>query len=141
MGLLRSLKNLLGAAADTPSPTPARPASASPEPEEIRVSEISPAELMAARQDGAAPVVLDCREIWERKQAYMPGSLHIPMNQTPARLSELDPNRDIVVVCAHGNRSYGVAAYLIEHGFRAKNLTGGMAAWQARGGDVERGHL
>jgi len=67
----------------------------------------------------------------------IPGSLHIPMRQIPGRLAEIDRAADIVVVCAHGNRSYSVAGYLIENGFAARSLRGGVADWQARGGEVE----
>jgi rhodanese-related sulfurtransferase len=59
------------------------------------------------------------------------------MNETPLRLSELPPGQEIFVVCAHGNRSAGVSGYLLQQGFRAVNLRGGMAAWQAQGGPVE----
>ena len=67
----------------------------------------------------------------------IPGSLHIPMRQIPGRLAEIDRAADIVVVCAHGNRSYSVAGYLIENGRAARSLRGGVAEWQARGGEVE----
>lgn len=54
------------------------------------------------------------------------------------RLNDLCRDADIVVYCAHGNRSYGVAGYLIENGFRARSLRGGIVEWQARGGEVAR---
>ena len=79
-----------------------------------------------------------CREQYERRQGYIPGSAHIIMREIPYRLDELDRRADIVVYCAHGNRSYGVAGYLIERGFRARSLKGGIAGWQARGGEVTR---
>ena len=56
------------------------------------------------------------------------------MREIPSRLAELDRAADIVVVCAHGNRSYGVAGYLIENGFRARSLRGGTAGWRRRVG-------
>ena len=81
-------------------------------------------------------MLLDCRENYERRQGYIPGSVHIVMREIPYRLAELDRAADIVVVCAHGNRSYGVAGYLIENGFRARSLRGGTAGWQAQGGEI-----
>jgi len=59
------------------------------------------------------------------------------MNSIPYRLAKLDPQTGIVVVCAHGTRSYAVASFLNEKGFAARSLAGGLAAWQAQGGDVE----
>ena len=58
------------------------------------------------------------------------------MREIPNRLGELDRAADIVVVCAHGSRSYGVAGYLNENGFRARSLKGGTAGWQAQGGAI-----
>ena len=137
MGLLDSLKRAFAG----PSSTPAAGASAAPkpEPEEIKVPEVAATALMAERRSGATPFVLDCRENYERRQGYIPGSAHIIMREIPYRLGELDRAADIVVVCAHGNRSYSVAGYLIENGFRARSLRGGTAGWQAQGGEIAHG--
>lgn len=76
------------------------------------------------------PCLLDVREAQEYAYCRIEGSLHIPMNDIPARLGELDPDRETVVVCHHGMRSAGVANYLIRQGFRdVANLTGGVEAW------------
>jgi rhodanese-related sulfurtransferase len=137
MGLLDSLKRAFAG----PSSTPAAGASAAPklEPEEIKVPEVAATALMAERRDGGAPLLLDCRENYERRQGYIPGSKHIVMREIPSRLAELDRAADIVVVCAHGNRSYSVAGYLIENGFRARSLRGGTSGWQAQGGEIAHG--
>mgnify|MGYP001026931689 CR=1 FL=1 len=137
MSLWHTLKQAFGGGAQTSALTPSRSASTS-EPELV-VPEISVDELLAQRANGNAAdlLLLDCREPWEWRQVRIPGSRHIPMNETPFRLDELDKNRAIIVVCAHGNRSYGVAGYLLQRGFRASSLRGGIAAWQARGGEVE----
>jgi rhodanese-related sulfurtransferase len=62
------------------------------------------------------------------------------MRQIPRRLADLDKGANLVVVCAHGERSYRMAGYLIEQGFCARSLRGGLAEWRARGGPVENGH-
>ena len=138
MGLLESLKKTFARPAMPAPVTPAVPAVTRPEPVEIKVPEVTAAELIAARRDGAAPFLLDCREDYERQQGYIPGSTHIIMREIPYRLNELDRDIHLVVYCAHGNRSYGVAGYLIEQGFRASSLRGGIADWQTRGGEVAR---
>lgn len=106
-------------------------------PQEFRVPEINSAELMAERQNGARLLLLDCREDFEWRQGRIAGSVHIPMNQIPGRLSELGRDAEIVVVCAHGNRSYNVAGWLIQNGYRARSLQGGLADWQRRGYAIE----
>ena len=138
MKLLDAIKRSLGSGsmpASTPPPA-SRPPPAR-EPVEIIIPEIVPADLMAEQRNGKQPILLDCREEYEWRQVRIPGSLHIPMRQIPGRLAEIDRAGNIVVVCAHGNRSYSVAGYLIENGFAARSLRGGVADWQARGGEVE----
>ena len=77
-----------------------------------------------------APVILDVREGWELKICALPHSTHIPMGQVPARLEELDPERETVVVCHHGVRSLRVVHFLEGRGFRnLYNLQGGVDAW------------
>jgi rhodanese-related sulfurtransferase len=94
------------------------------------VNEISASELQALRAAGQGPVVVDVREGWELDVARIPEVLHIPMNDIPARLGELDANGDIVVMCRSGGRSMQVAQFLDRNGFRSvKNLTGGILAW------------
>jgi len=94
------------------------------------VTDITPTELQARLGGGDAPVVLDVRESWERDVASLPGTLHIPINEVPARLSELDPKAELVVMCRSGGRSMQVAQFLDRQGFRSvANLTGGILAW------------
>lgn len=79
---------------------------------------------------GNAPLLLDVREHWEYALCALPGSVHVPMREIPARLNELDPSRPIVCVCHHGVRSLQVAMFLEHRGFDAVfNLTGGIDAW------------
>ncbi|MBX5463085.1 MAG: sulfurtransferase [Steroidobacteraceae bacterium] len=94
------------------------------------IREITASELQARRAAGTGPVVLDVREAWELDLARIADVVHIPMNEVPARLSELDPDREIVVMCKAGGRSLQVAHFLDRKGFRSvANLTGGILAW------------
>jgi rhodanese-related sulfurtransferase len=76
------------------------------------------------------PLLLDVREPQEFAFCHIEGSLHIPMNDVPARLAELNPEREIVCICHHGMRSASVGGYLERQGFRnVVNLAGGVEAW------------
>ena len=79
--------------------------------------------------------ILDVREDDEWADAHIDGALHIPMNLLPNRLAyepdTLDRTRPVVVVCHSGNRSAHVTAWLVQQGYDAYNLTGGMMAWAA----------
>lgn len=76
------------------------------------------------------PLLLDVREAWEYEHCHLPGAVLIPMHLIPARQQEIDPDRDVVVICHHGVRSMQVAMFLERQGHeRLFNLTGGVAAW------------
>jgi len=93
------------------------------------VAEISPGECAERRRSATPPVLLDVREAWELEEARLPDTLHIPMQEIPARLPELDRAAEIVVLCRSGVRSLAVARFLVQQGFRACNLRGGILAW------------
>jgi rhodanese-related sulfurtransferase len=94
------------------------------------VREISALELKALRDRGQNPVVIDVREEWELQLASIPGVVHVPMNQVPARLSELSRDAETIVMCHAGGRSMRVAHFLANQGFtNVANLTGGISAW------------
>ncbi len=77
-----------------------------------------------------APQMLDVREGWEVATCRIPGSLHVPMGEVPARAGELDPAADVVVICHHGGRSMQVALFLEKNGYaKVHNLAGGVEAW------------
>jgi rhodanese-related sulfurtransferase len=76
------------------------------------------------------PVLLDVREPWEFQTCHIPGSVPMPMNTVPARLTELEEDVPLVCICHHGARSMQVAMFLERHGFtQVANLTGGVNAW------------
>jgi rhodanese-related sulfurtransferase len=56
----------------------------------------------------AGTLLLDVREPWELEICQIPGSLAMPMGSVPARLQELDRDRETVVICHHGGRSMQV---------------------------------
>jgi adenylyltransferase/sulfurtransferase len=99
------------------------------------IAHITPLELKARLDAGARPCVLDVREAWELEISRLDGIIHIPMNEITARLGELDPQRETIVMCRSGGRSLRVAEYLASQGFaEVANLTGGILAW---GEDVD----
>ncbi len=96
------------------------------------MKQISPRELANWLADAgrAAPLLLDVREAWEFELCALPGAQWLPMREVPARIAELDPARETVVVCHHGGRSLQVALFLERNGFAAiHNLQGGVDVW------------
>jgi rhodanese-related sulfurtransferase len=94
------------------------------------INEIEPAALKQRLDHGDALNILDVREPGEVQIAAIPGTVHIPMNDIPGRLAELDREKEWVVMCHHGIRSAQVAMYLARMGFRrVANLSGGIEEW------------
>lgn len=76
------------------------------------------------------PLLLDVRQPWEFDICRIENSVLIPMSQIPAKIQELDPERETVVICHHGIRSRSVGNYLEQAGFNnIVNLSGGVAQW------------
>ena len=95
------------------------------------VGELSPREFLDRRERGEDMTLLDVREDWEIEKAPVPTDVvHIPMGEISDRISELDPNKETVVICRSGGRSGQVAQYLERQGFgKVFNLSGGILAW------------
>jgi rhodanese-related sulfurtransferase len=91
----------------------------------------SAAELNAYLEEAdTPPLLLDVREPWEYATCRLKDAQLVPMRQIPNALADLDKNRETVVICHHGIRSYHVARFLEQAGFtNVINLDGGVAAW------------
>jgi NADPH-dependent 2,4-dienoyl-CoA reductase/sulfur reductase-like enzyme/rhodanese-related sulfurtransferase len=70
--------------------------------------------------------LLDVREPMELALERAPGAVNIPLGQLRARLGELPRDREILVVCRSGQRAYYATRILLQKGFKARNLAGGM---------------
>lgn len=91
--------------------------------------EITVQELKEWRDEKKPHRLIDCRDSGEYKFANIGGEL-MPMNVIPARIQDLDPEEEIVVMCRSGARSAMVTEFLRKNGFdKARNLKGGILAW------------
>lgn len=88
---------------------------------------ISTEEFVAKVKRGEAINIIDVREQFEVKQGMIQGAMHIPMNDIPERMDELDKEKEYYIVCAHALRSANVTQYLLGNGYKAINVEGGMA--------------
>lgn len=91
--------------------------------------EISAAELKGRLDKGEEIFILDVREQGEYEHCNLGGYL-VPLRDLPTRINELDPNREIVVMCHSGARSARAVQFLRQAGFaQVKNLAGGIDRW------------
>jgi len=84
-----------------------------------------------ASLNSSITLLLDVRRSDERAQGFIPGSVHIPLDELRQRLSELPRDREIIAYCQSGQRSYIAARILSHYGFLVRNLTGSYRTWQA----------
>ncbi len=70
--------------------------------------------------------LLDVRNPQELAVEQIPGALSIPLPQLRERLSELPRDQEILVFCRSGQRAYYATRILLQNGFTARNVAGGM---------------
>ncbi|MBK6876765.1 MAG: FAD-dependent oxidoreductase [Ignavibacteria bacterium] len=70
--------------------------------------------------------ILDVREGIELAVEHVDGAVNVPINQLRNRLNELPHDKEINVLCRSGQRAYYATRILVQNGFNAKNISGGM---------------
>jgi rhodanese-related sulfurtransferase len=102
------------------------------------IDEIDAQALQARIAVGAALHLLDIRSHGELVTGGLPQAQHLPMHLIPLRLHELPRDREVVLYCRSGARSYHACAYLIQQGFRnVINLRDGILGWAQQGFALE----
>lgn len=94
-------------------------------------AEISVQEAHQKYQDGV--FLLDVREPEEWNEYHVPNTTLIPLGELASRLAELPKDREIVVVCRSGNRSQEGRDILLQAGFNATSMAGGLKTWSSMG--------
>jgi NADPH-dependent 2,4-dienoyl-CoA reductase/sulfur reductase-like enzyme/rhodanese-related sulfurtransferase len=74
--------------------------------------------------DGA--FLLDVRQPVELGVERVPDAVNIPLGELRARLGELPRDREIDVICRSAQRAYYATRILVQNGFKARNVSGGM---------------
>jgi NADPH-dependent 2,4-dienoyl-CoA reductase/sulfur reductase-like enzyme/rhodanese-related sulfurtransferase len=72
--------------------------------------------------------LLDVRNPQEIEVEAVAGAVNIPLPQLRGRLVELPRDREIHVFCRSAVRAYFATRILLQNGFRARNVSGGMLA-------------
>src|SRR6266849_2727903 len=69
----------------------------------------------------------------ECEAGHAPGAKWVPLGELESARFQIPINRRIVCVCRSGARSAQATAQLVQWGFDAVNMAGGMKAWAAQG--------
>lgn len=89
---------------------------------------------LEARQlvdDGA--VMVDVRTTSEWNAGHYPLAIHLSVDQLTQKQRRIPRDKRVVVACRSGGRSRGATKQLIDAGYDAVNLSGGMGAWHRAG--------
>lgn len=98
------------------------------------VNEIDSESLSRRLTDTEDVLLVDIRTPAEIAQGMIPDALLLPMHLIPIRMNEIPKDRDVVIYCRSGARSYQACAYLMQQGYnRVLNLRGGIIAWARHG--------
>ncbi|RAP76420.1 rhodanese-like domain-containing protein [Paenibacillus montanisoli] len=96
-----------------------------------RWSNIEPEPFLALVREGklALDQIIDVRELDEWNYYHLDNSTLMPLSSFQERENEIERERPVYVICAHGVRSVAVCRYLSEKGYgNLANVIGGMAA-------------
>ncbi len=83
---------------------------------------------LAHWEDTDGAFLLDVRQPVELVVESVPNAVNIPLNQLRERLDELPRDQEIRVICRSAQRAYYATRILLQNGFKARNISGGMLA-------------
>lgn len=103
------------------------------------IKEIESNELKARLDAGEEIELLDIRSAAEVAQGILPNSQHVPMHLIPLRMNDFPKDKDVVLYCRSGARSYHACSYLMQQGVtNVINLRGGIISWARQGYEIGR---
>jgi len=104
-------------------------------------AELGPHNVKRLLESGGRDVVLlDVRSREGYEAGHLPQAIHIPFEELPARARELPKDKEIIAYCWDVTCLLCTkAAYVLAtRGYRAKEMIGGIDAWQKAGFPIEK---
>ena len=101
------------------------------------VKEIDAADLRARIEAGEDLALIDIRSEAEVAQGILPEAEHLAMHLIPLRMNDLPKDRDVILYCRSGARSYHACNFLGQQGVdNVVNLRGGIISWARQGFEI-----
>ncbi len=101
------------------------------------VKEVDAQDLKARIDAGEDIALIDIRSDAEVAQGVLPDSEHLAMHLIPLRMHDLPKDKDVVLYCRSGARSYHACNFLGQQGIgNVVNLRGGIIAWARQGYEI-----
>ncbi len=92
----------------------------------------------AMNADVSRTFLLDVREPSEYQMGHIPNAVNIPLDQIRSRLKEIPKDKEIIVNCRVGLRSYIGVRIMMQNGFdNVRNLSGGYKTYSAVEADMK----
>jgi rhodanese-related sulfurtransferase len=81
--------------------------------------------------------LIDVRQTDEHEAGHIAGSRLIELADLPVQAATIDRDRPVILYCRSGARSEMATEALLQAGYDAHNMSGGMLEWQAAGLEME----
>jgi rhodanese-related sulfurtransferase len=81
--------------------------------------------------------LIDVRADHEWEAGRIAGAKHVPLDELPERVGEIDRDKPVVVYCRGGTRSTMATDALHDAGYDAAKLTEGIVGWDREGLPLE----
>lgn len=92
--------------------------------------EVEASQVLSWIDEGKTPLLVDIRQPYELRSGYIPDALLVPMNQLASQYEMFPKDIPIVLYCAAGARSFGMAHFMREKGYeQAWSMIGGVGEW------------
>jgi len=89
---------------------------------------VADSERLIAEQQ---PMILDCRDLKDYKQAHIENAMHVHEQLRDALLQKGDKQRPLLIYCYYGHASEHMAEMFGDFGFQQVfSLAGGFAEWK-----------
>jgi rhodanese-related sulfurtransferase len=127
---------------EAPAPADRTPDADAPERRLPEDGKVLPQDLARYAALPAPPLLLDVRTVAENTAVRIPGTVLIPVQELPRRLTELQAGREqgVIVYCRSGRRARTAQDILRRAGFTdVALLEGSMDRWEKEGRPVEKG--
>ncbi len=75
--------------------------------------------------------LIDVRQSYEHEAGHIPGSRLIELTEIPTQAQTIDRDTPVILYCRAGGRSAMATEALLQAGYDAHNMLGGMLEWDA----------
>ncbi|MBN1456430.1 MAG: FAD-dependent oxidoreductase [Sedimentisphaerales bacterium] len=77
-------------------------------------------------------LLVDVRTAGEFERGAIEGTVNIPVDELRSRLGDIPKDKELIVYCQTGLRSYIACRVLSQNGFKCRNLSGGYKTYKAK---------